>query len=112
MIRNCSECDVEFDDHSPEKRRIGGLIIHCPECSEEVESRVVGVASGDGKQASLSILKFRDETSRQKYIRFWKQTSGFNKGKSCQIGRGLMSDPAIAFEIVAVEESRNHKGKL
>ena len=55
MMRLCSLCDSEFDPTSKEKKRVGGLISHCPDCSEETTAKYAGVSGGEGKQNSLSI---------------------------------------------------------
>lgn len=112
MKRICATCDIEFDDASKEKKRVGGLIIHCPECSEETEVRVAGVMSGSGKMSGLEILKFESEEDRANYIRFHKNQSGFNKGKSCQLGNHLSTQPNIKFiKISENHPNLNHKGK-
>lgn len=112
MIRKCKSCDLEYDDHSPEKRRAGGLIIHCPDCSEETETKVAGVMSGSGKMSGIEILAFESEEDRKKYLRFHQNNSGFNKGKSCQLGRHLSTTPNIKFRKVSENHPNlNHKGK-
>lgn len=111
-ILECSECGSEFDLHSPEKRRVGGKAIHCPDCSEETTVKYAGVSAGEGKSANVSILRFASEDDRKNYLEFWKVNSGLYKGKSCQIGRGLKSTPAISFSTTAENvANRNHKGK-
>lgn len=108
----CRECGDEFNPDSAEKRRIGGKRIHCPDCSDESTIRYAGVQGADGKQASVSILRFDSQADRENYLVFWQNNSGLHKGKSCQIGRGVMSNPNIKFSTVAVFEGNvNHKGK-
>ena len=112
MIRNCVECDDQFDTQSRAKRQVGGLATVCPECSEETTVRYAGVQNSDGKQAGVTIMRFKTEQDRAAYIDFWKVNSGFHKGKECQIGRGLKSSPSFSYETVAVfEGNMNHKGK-
>ena len=112
MIRVCVECQNEFDTTSKEKRRIGGMITHCPDCSEETVTRYAGVQNSDGKQAGVTVLKFNNESDRAAYLEFWKVNSGMYKGKSCQIGRGIKNTPNIQFSTKAVfEGNMNHKGK-
>ena len=109
MIRNCVECDTEFDTLSKIKRQVGGLSTHCADCSEESTVRYAGVQNSDGKQAGVSILRFKTDAA---YIDFWKVNSGFHKGKSCQIGHGLKTSPGFSYQTVAVfEGNTNHKGK-
>lgn len=112
MTRLCIECDAEFDTMSRAKRQAGGLSTHCPDCSEESTVRYAGVQNSDGKQAGVSILRFKTDADRAAYIDFWQVNSGLHKGKSCQIGHGLKSTPGFSYQTVAVfEGNTNHKGK-
>lgn len=111
MIRQCAECEAEFDTSSPAKQKAGGLITHCPECSEDPTIKYVGLQAADGKQSQVTILKFENETDKEAYIRFWKNNSGYNKGKSCQLGRHLSTTPDVKFETLVAHKPTNHKGK-
>jgi len=111
-IINCSECDVQFDQHSREKRKVGGISTHCVDCSEETVVKYAGVAAGEGKAANVSILKFNSERDRSNYLSFWQANTGLHKGKSCHLSRGLKSTPDIKFETRATFVANpNHKGK-
>lgn len=112
MIKECVSCGEEFDLHSPAKRRAGGRINVCPECSEEPVVKYAGVQSADGKQAQATILKFKSELDKKKYLDFWKNNSGYNKGKSCQLGNHLSTTPNINFTTVQNFNPTNHKGKF
>lgn len=106
----CTECETEFDPRSKAKRLAGGLINHCPDCAIDTP-RYAGVAGADGKQASLSILKFGSQDDREKYLQYFKNNSGLYKGKSCQMGM-LANTPNVKFQTVAVNLGGvNHKGK-
>lgn len=111
MKRNCIICNDEFDDLSKEKIKLGGKITECPDCAEETAVRYAGVQSADGKTAQATILKFSSDKDREAYIDFWKNNSGFNKGKSCQLGGHLKTTPNIQFETVVDFTPTNHKGK-
>ena len=107
----CAECGDEYE-WTPSRARAGGLRIHCLDCADETAVRYAGVAGADGKQASVSILKFSSPEDRAGYLAYWQANSGLHKGKSCQLGRGLMSSTNISFKTVAVfEGNANHKGK-
>jgi hypothetical protein len=110
-IMNCVECDIDFDLHSPAKVRVGGRINTCPDCSEETVVKYAGVQAADGKQSQATILKFNTEQDKTNYISFWRNNSGFNKGKSCQLGNHLSTTPAISFQTVQGFNPTNHKGK-
>ena len=111
-MKTCVSCGDEFDPRSPEKRRAGGLSTHCPDCSEETSVRYAGVTNGEGKMASVQLLKFNSVEDRESYLDFWKVNSGLYKGKSCQIGHGLKSTPAVGFKVIAENNpNKNAKGK-
>lgn len=109
MTKECKICGLDF---VLEDKVNGGLAIHCDDCSEENTPKYAGVSGADGKQASISILKFKSESDRESYLDFFKNNSGLYKAKSCQIGRGLKQTPNIQFETVAVNLGNvNAKGK-
>lgn len=111
-MRTCIECGDQFDHRSPAKMRAGGLSTTCVECSDETTVRYAGVQNSDGKQAGVTILKFQSKDDRESYLDFWKVNSGLYKSKSCQLGHGLKSTPAVGFKTVAVFEANvNAKGK-
>jgi len=112
MIKSCVVCEGEFDLHSEAKRRAGGRINECPECSEENVIKYAGVQAADGKQAQATILKFESEQDRASYLAFWQNNSGLHKGKSCQLGNHLSTTPNIKFETITDFKPTNHKGKL
>ena len=112
IVKSCIICGESFDPRSRAKREAGGLITHCPDCSEETSIRYAGIAAGEGKQNSVQVLKFNSADDRAAYLEYWKVNSGLYKGKSCQIGRGLKSTPGIQFVTRATfEGNTNHKGK-
>lgn len=111
-MRICISCGDQFDLLSKEKRLAGGLSTHCPDCSEETVVPYAGVAAGEGKMAAVQLLKFNSLDDRKAYLDYWKVNSGLYKGKSCQIGHGLKSTPAVSFEIKATfTGNMNNKGK-
>jgi hypothetical protein len=111
MNRTCAECDGIFDPQSREKRRAGGLAIHCPDCSVDDTVRYLGISAGEGKQASVQVLKFNSNRDREAYKQFWKATSGLNTGKQCQM-QFRAKEPGIHFETKATFTGNvNHKGK-
>lgn len=111
MLKTCIICGDQFDLNSPQKQEAGGKINHCAECSDETEIKYAGVQSADGKQAQATILKFESEADKNKYIAFWRNNSGYNKGKSCQLGDHLSTTPNIKFETINKFVPTNHKGK-
>ncbi|NIN67216.1 MAG: hypothetical protein GTO63_21455 [Anaerolineae bacterium] len=110
-MRECSECGADFDPRAPAKRRAGGLITHCADCSEETAVRVVGLTAGDGKQAAISIVALDTEQDRRAFLSYWQRASGLHRGKSCQMHQPGMTAPAVRFRTVATDSARNHKGK-
>ena len=111
MLRICAECGDEYDTLSPKKIAARGLIIYCPDCSEETVVRYAGLQSGDGKQSQTTILKFNSDQDRSGYMKFWKNNTGYHKAKSCQLGNHLSTTPNIQFETLVQAQNLNHKGK-
>jgi DNA-directed RNA polymerase subunit RPC12/RpoP len=111
MNKVCAECDAPFDPQSREKRRAGGLSIHCPDCSSDDTVRYLGISAGEGKQAAVQVLKFGSKRDREAYKQYWKATSGLNTGKQCQM-HFRAKEPAVSFETKATFTGNvNHKGK-
>lgn len=111
MIRSCKVCNAQYDDASPEKREAGGLITTCPDCSEETTVKYVGLQAADGKQSQVTIMQFGNESDKRAYMKFWQNNSGYNKGKSCQLGTHLSTTPGVSFKTVSGFNPTNHKGK-
>lgn len=111
LIKTCVICECEFDLHSTAKRSAGGKANECHECSEETVVKYAGVQAADGKQSQATILKFSSEEDKKNYIKFWKNNSGWNKSKNCQLGAHLSTTPNIKFETVVDFKPTNHKGK-
>lgn len=110
-IRICVDCEEEFDLNSHAKVKAGGKSNQCPDCSVETSVRYAGVQAADGKQSQATILKFTSEKDKDSYLSFWKNNSGYNKGKSCQLGSHLSTTPNIKFETITAFNPTNHKGK-
>lgn len=111
MMKTCAVCEVDFDLNSQQKKRAGGLAIHCPDCSEETVVRHAGVQSGDGKQASVQVLAFRKPEDRDQFLSYWQAATGLHTGKNCQMGK-LPSPRKLEFQKVAEHGvGMNHKGK-
>lgn len=111
-MRECSECGMDFNPASPEKRRAGGLVTHCPDCSEETHPRALGFASGDGKQSALSILQFDSVDAAEEYKEYFARASGLRTGKNCYMHRPGLTHPNVQFKIVSTAGPMNHKGKM
>ena len=111
MMQECIECGVKFDVRSPAKIRAGGKINTCADCSHESAVKYLGLMNGDGKQASITVLAFESSGDRSRYADFWRNNSGIHKGKSCQLGSHLSTDPGIRFKTVTQSTATNHKGK-
>lgn len=112
MLRECVECESMFDPRSPAKMRAGGHIGTCPDCSQESTVKYLGLANGDGKQASVTVLSFKSQEDRSKYADFWRNNSGVHRGKSCQLGSHLSTSPGISFKTVTQSGATNHKGRM
>jgi hypothetical protein len=106
----CHVCEIDFDPRSRAKREAGGLATHCPDCSSETTPRAVGVTSGDGKQASVTIVRPSTNEDRRAFLNYWQRATGLHRGKSCQMDARLTT-PAFNVAVVHQSESTNHKGK-
>lgn len=109
-MRDCDTCGKTYDPRGPAKRRAGGKINHCADCSEETHVPYLGLTSGDGKQAGVTILKFENHADRESYREAWWVNSGMMVGKSCQLGIQKRSSNA-RFQTVVQSKATNHKGK-
>jgi len=112
MLRECIECSSAFDPNSTAKRIAGGRINTCPDCSEETAVRYLGLANGDGKQASVTVLSFDSYSDRQRYSDFYRNNAGYHRGKACQLGSHLSTTPGVKFKTVTQSTATNHKGRL
>lgn len=115
-MSKCRYCGISFDPYSPEKNRVGGYVNECPGCVVSLGIKDVpsylGVKAGDGKMSDLTLLKFQSDEERSSYHRMWQANTGYHKGKSCQLGRGLVPTAGYSFEVVAeFRGNTNHKGK-
>lgn len=110
-LRECIHCSCKFDPRSPAKERAGGRINECPDCSDEPAVRYLGLANGDGKQASITVLAFGSASDRERYSDFYRNNAGYHRGKSCQLGSHLSTDPGVHFRTVTQSTATNHKGR-
>lgn len=116
-MKTCKWCGDSFNHTSARKLQVGGYINECPDCVEEKGGgssppMYVGVAAGSGKMSDITILSFNNEQDKQRYTQAWRNNAGFNKGKSCQLGRHLTSMTGMTFHQVAENIANgNHKGK-
>ncbi len=117
MIKTCKHCNVDFDTNSSAKRAAGGRINECPSCVEELGTettvKYLGLSSGDGKAAALSIVAFESQEDRTAYSKAWKAVTGFHKGKSCHLSGSQTTIGGRPMRHVAYNSGNsNHKGKL
>ena len=108
--RQCVVCGVDFDPCSPAKRKAGGLITHCPDCSDESTPRYLGLQSADGKSAGVTILKFDSEREREEYRQMWWVNSGMMVGKQCQLGLQKRTPNVRFTKVHEAGLGMNHKG--
>jgi hypothetical protein len=118
MMKECKHCGDTFNVRSPDKVRVGGFINECPDCvlefgGDKSPPKYLGVSSGDGKMAGVTILRFASDEQRAMYQKAWRNNSGQNKGKACQIGAHITPMTGMSFSVVAENRgNENHKGKL
>ena len=79
---------------------------------DQSEPRYLGVTAGNGKMSDITILQFESEEQREAYQKAHRNNSGYNKGKSCQLGGHLTPMSGMKFKQVAENIANgNHKGK-
>ncbi len=87
-IKSCKHCGEQFNLHSQRKQEVGGYINECPDCVEELETETKEVirafTTGDGKMASIQILKFEDKEQASLYKKV-----GINGADGTTVARGL-----------------------
>jgi hypothetical protein len=107
-MKNCKHCNIDFNEKSDYKRKIGGYIDECPDCVQELGTekavRYRGVIDGSGKMAALSIVAFASNEEADEYV------SQFN---SCGFGRRKMNScNEIRHQHISFQSGNdNHKGK-
>ncbi len=116
MEKICRHCESLFDTEDPAKVRAGGYIDECVDCLAErggdKTPSYLGVAAGNGKMSDITILEFDSKEARDSYHKMWQTNTGYHKGKSCQIGRGLVSTSGYSFKQKAeFRGNDNHKGR-
>ncbi len=112
----CTHCEADFNHKSAAKVKAGGKINECPDCVEELNTettvKYLGVCMGEGKQGGVDILAFESDADRDAYKKMWRNNSGQNKSKNCQLGNHLTPSSGFKFRKVAENHgNRNHKGR-
>ena len=73
-MRECVHCEIMFDPNSSAKKRAGGKINECADCVEELGTetavKYLGLGSGDGKAAAISIVAFESNEDRAAISRY------------------------------------------
>jgi hypothetical protein len=111
VIRICTECEDEYDDASALKRQAGGLITHCPDCSEENEVKYLGVNNADGKQQGVEIIAFETQADRNAFHRRWAKNAGMHKGKSSALYTAGDTSGIKFRKVTEFCGNKNHKGR-
>ena len=79
FMRQCVHCEYEFDTRSTAKKNAGGKINECPDCVEELGTetavKYLGLTSGEGKMATLSIVAFESVEDREAYGQAWRSAT-------------------------------------
>ena len=114
--RDCIHCELPFDTGSWAKRQAGGKINECPDCVEELGTetavKYLGLNSGDGKAASLSIVAFENEDDKRAYASAWKSAQGSIKGHGGSLGRATAQLSSRPVRHVGFQAGNsNHKGR-
>lgn len=82
--KTCKHCTATFNLDGHYKQQVGGKINECPSCVEELGTetavKYLGLTSGEGKTAAISIVAFESKEDRRAYASAWKDNTGHNGG--------------------------------
>ena len=115
-MRRCIHCEYPFDPDSFAKKQAGGKINECPDCVEELGTetavKYLGLSSGDGKAAAISIVAFESNEDRTAYASAWKDNTGHNGGYGGHLSSSNTTIGGRPMRHVAYNAGNaNHKGK-
>ncbi len=115
-MRRCIHCEYPFDPDSFAKKQAGGKINECPDCVEELGTetavKYLGLSSGDGKAAAISIVAFESNEDRSAYASAWKDNTGHNGGYGGHLSSSNTTIGGRPMRHVAYNAGNaNHKGK-
>lgn len=117
MLKTCVYCGEEFDTKSSDKIMAGGRINECSDCVVQLRTEKapvsIGVGSGDGKTTLITVMRFDNQSKASAYMKAYKNSTGFNKGKSCHLGStNIMHTDSFGGRMVAeFGGNGNHKGR-
>ena len=116
MNKTCKHCNCVFSLNSHAKKQAGGKINECPSCVEELGTettvKYLGLSSGDGKAAAISIVAFDSNEDRSAYATAWKDNTGFNGGYGGHLSSSNTAIGGRPMRHVAYNAGNaNHKGK-
>ena len=115
-MKECRHCGISFDLESFAKRQAGGKINECPDCVEELGTetavKYLGLGSGDGKAAAISIVAFESNEDRAAYASAWKANTGHNGGYGGHLSSSNSPIGGRPMRHVGYNAGNaNHKGK-
>jgi len=117
MLKTCVHCGEEFDTKSSDKIMVGGKINECSDCVVSLKTErapvSIGVGAGDGKTTMITVMRFDSKTNANAYMKAYKNSTGFNKGKSCHLGStNIMHTDSFGGRMVGEYGGNgNHNGK-
>ena len=115
-MKECKHCNISFDLDSFAKRQAGGKINECADCVEELGTetavKYLGLGSGDGKAAAISIVAFESNEDRAAYASAWKDNTGHNGGYGGHLSSSNSTIGGRPMRHVGYNAGNaNHKGK-
>ena len=116
-MRDCKHCDLPFDLNSTAKKMAGGKINESPDCVEELGTetavKYLGLTSGDGKMASLSIVAFNSVEDREAYGKAWQSATDPYQASPRSMSEVSGSLGSVKIRHIAHQAANpNHKGRL
>lgn len=117
MLKTCVHCGEEFDTKSSDKILVGGRINECSDCVVSLKTErapvSIGVGAGDGKTTMITVMRFDDQKKASAYMKAYKNSTGFNKGRSCHLGStNIMHTDSLGGKVIGeYGGNSNNKGR-
>lgn len=117
MLKTCVHCGEEFDTKSSDKIMVGGRINECSDCVVQLKTEKapvsIGVGAGDGKTTLITVMRFDSQSKASAYMKAYKNSTGFNKGRSCHLGStNIMHTDSLGGRVIGeYGGNTNNKGR-
>jgi|TARA_R110002110_G_scaffold376069_1_gene585864 NAD-dependent SIR2 family protein deacetylase len=116
QMKECVHCNYDFELDSTAKRNAGGKINECPDCVEELGTetavKYLGLTSGEGKMATLSIVAFESAEDREAYGKAWQAATDPYQSNPRSMSEVSGSLGSVKMRHISLNAGNpNHKGQ-